>query len=222
MAIMLSLLIPTVPPRHRLLNRLLFDLERQMDEADLADEIEILVLGDNFERTIGDKRNELLETASGKYVCFLDDDDTVHREYCKKVFEALRGNDYDCIGYYKWTEKNKTRNVVSCKNKRYSFDLPLMPTKAEIAKQFKFPNWNVLEDGWWGKKLFESGLLKNEHFIKEDMYFVSRDWGLSLSKDRYRKRRHIEVNNHYPWEIQPLKGYAVWIKGKPPCKLKMM
>ena len=220
MAIMLSVLIPTVPPRYRLLNRLLFDLERQMDEADLVDEIEILILGDNFERSIGDKRNELLEAANGKYVCFIDDDDTVHKEYCRKVVEALRGNDCDCVGYYK---SDHTKIITaSCKSSKNIFEFLKMPVKATLAKQIQFPDWSMLEDGVWGRRLFHSGLLKSEHFIDEVMYLYSREPKLSLSQSNYKKKGHIQTNHEYPWCEQPLKGYAVWIKGKPPCKLKMM
>jgi glycosyltransferase involved in cell wall biosynthesis len=54
--------------------------------------------------TIGEKRNRLLERASGKYCCFIDDDDDVADTYFTTYESAIgSGMDYDCValvGHY--------------------------------------------------------------------------------------------------------------------------
>ena len=80
---MLSILIPSIPERSLKLNKLLLHLQKQIDYCDnihrTLGKVEVVV--DDSKRflqgglSIGDKRNSLLNRSSGKYICFLDDDD---------------------------------------------------------------------------------------------------------------------------------------------------
>ena len=95
----LSILIPTVPTREKYLNRLLYNLEKQILENNLEDKIEIIIYKDNFEHSLGNKRNRLLELAKGKYSVIVDDDDQVSNNYCKLINEVIENTDDDQIGY---------------------------------------------------------------------------------------------------------------------------
>lgn len=87
----LSILICTTPPRQDFLSRLMRVLAPQ-----ITDRVEILIDQDE-NITIGEKRQRLLEKSVGKYVCFVDDDDLVSESYVYKILTACQ-RDVDCIG----------------------------------------------------------------------------------------------------------------------------
>ena len=209
----LSLLVPTVGPRCRLLNRLLYSLENQIEAAELTRKIEILLNWDDFQKTIGQKRNELLQAATGRFVCFLDDDDMVHPKYCSLVNDVIETDDYDCIAYKKMrigVSGQKHPNFHLC-NRENPCDICLMPVRRHIAQQFEFPNISTFEDCTWGNKVQASGLLKREYFIDKMMYVAYRNPELRLSGVRHKKKRNIEANENFDWEERPLKGMAKWL-----------
>lgn len=78
----LSILICTLEERKtEFLSRILSILEPQINNKD----VEIVILTDNGEVPIGTKRNLALDSAKGKYVCFIDDDDIVSDGYVDLV-----------------------------------------------------------------------------------------------------------------------------------------
>lgn len=54
--------------------------------------IEHLVLFDNRQRTIGAKRQALVDIARGKYIAFCDDDDDISPDYVLKLLAAAESN----------------------------------------------------------------------------------------------------------------------------------
>ena len=90
--IVLSILICTIEGRETELRKLMTKLSPQ-----LKDSVELLILSDNREVTIGKKRDDLLKLASGKYVCFVDDDDMVSADYVDSILYACEYN-ADCVG----------------------------------------------------------------------------------------------------------------------------
>lgn len=97
----LSILIATVPPRKKYLNRLLTNLQKQIVDNKLEDRIEIIVYEDDFEKVLGEKKNTLYQSAKGKYVVSIDDDDEVSDDYCKLICDVIDNHDVDqiCIGH---------------------------------------------------------------------------------------------------------------------------
>jgi glycosyltransferase involved in cell wall biosynthesis len=78
----LSILICTLEERKtEFLTRVLSILQPQIIDRD----VEIVILTDNGEIPIGTKRNLALDSANGKYVCFIDDDDIVSDGYVDLV-----------------------------------------------------------------------------------------------------------------------------------------
>lgn len=128
---------------------------------------------------IGEKRNDLLTLASGKYCCFVDDDDKITEDYFKIIEESELK--YDCITlngmmyidgkkhkpffhslkYDKWFEDNKGY---------YRNPNHLNPMKTEIAKQIGFPRFNMGEDKDFSFRLLKSGLLKTEYVHNKLQY----------------------------------------------------
>ena len=69
-----SILISAIPERFHTVQPLLFSLLETRSVARMPD-IELCYLLDNKRRTVGAKRNALLDAARGEYVSFIDDDD---------------------------------------------------------------------------------------------------------------------------------------------------
>ncbi|MDP2651957.1 MAG: glycosyltransferase family A protein, partial [bacterium] len=80
-----SILIPAVPSRLSQLSELLAALESQTNGRP----VEVLVFLDNKQRSIGFKRDALVQLARGDYVAFVDDDDTVSPAYVDQILAAI-------------------------------------------------------------------------------------------------------------------------------------
>ena len=74
----LSILILTIPNRKRMFDKLISELNNQFTDEKFIpfEDYEILIQSDT-DKTIGEKRNELLQRARGEYIAFIDDDDMI-------------------------------------------------------------------------------------------------------------------------------------------------
>jgi glycosyltransferase involved in cell wall biosynthesis len=75
-----SVLMLSIPERIESMQAAVKHLQEQADATGQGKAVEILVLLDNRSKSIADKRNDLLRSARGKYIAFLDDDDAVSKE----------------------------------------------------------------------------------------------------------------------------------------------
>jgi len=176
----LSILIPTLPQRKEIFDSLLENLNKQ--RLNKYYDVEIIIDSDD-NNSIGTKRNHLLELAEGEYVCFIDDDDDVSENYIDLILQAIK-NKPDCVSLkgimttdghtpeifehsIKYSEFKTTTNEVIYE--RYPNHLNTI--KSEIAKQFKFLEINHGEDYDWATQINRSGLLKNESYISDVIYY---------------------------------------------------
>jgi glycosyltransferase involved in cell wall biosynthesis len=180
----LSILIPTMKHREDMFKDLQWELQSQINRNLAHDKVEILWNNSQAE-SIGEKRNDLLNRAKGKYVAFVDDDDWVSKDYIKLLLEAISKSP-DCVSlrgvitvngenpeifehsikYPAWqTIENPNDGVkyVRCPNH-------LNCIKSSIAKQFMFVHSNFGEDRIWSEAVFASGQLKNEIYLDEVLY----------------------------------------------------
>ena len=97
-----SILMLSIPERIDSMKAAVKHLQEQADALGQGKAVEILVLLDNRSKTIADKRNDLLRSARGKYIAFLDDDDAVSKDYMRKILTAIDQNDVDCISFNQW------------------------------------------------------------------------------------------------------------------------
>lgn len=193
---LLSLLIPTTPDRAELFNRLKESLIRQ---AALAGAIDLVRI-DTFEtpkwekanpvreHSIGYKRNRLLKEATGLYVAFIDSDDRVANDYIELLLEGIdKGPDCCSLnGIITEDGKNPLRFQHSLRHNAYEtrpegepirylrYNNHLNCIRADIAKQFQFPETMHGEDTDWATQVHNSRLLKTEYDIPEIIYFY--DW----------------------------------------------
>lgn len=169
----LSILICTIPEREAFLNRLLNILTEQNGDY------ELLINGSN--QSIGAKRNFLLAEASGEYVAFIDDDDTVSEHYISHLMDGINKG-VDCCsltGIITDDGKNPRKFIHSDKydswfekdNIYYRCVNHLNCIKKSIALQIGFPEKNRGEDHDYSMKLKKSGLIKTEHEIKPVIYY---------------------------------------------------
>lgn len=176
----LSLLICTIEERKTRFNVLIARLESLLNNYGHADQVEIISECDNKQMSIGAKRNILLLKASGDYLCFLDDDDTVDEEYFVKILGALESSP-DCvqmIGVMNTDGWKMERFEHSIAHNRYydkngvyyRYPNHLNPIRRDIAIQFKFPESNFGEDTDWATQIKDSALLQIEEPIDKVIY----------------------------------------------------
>lgn len=174
----LSILIPSLQSRAEKFLQL-YDVLRPQ----LVDGVQMLTEIDNGELSIGSKRNLLLDKAKGEYIAFIDDDDTVSKDYVKHLMEGINKG-VDCVslrGVITWDgdrpelfehsikyDAYRTNDTGVPKYERYPNHLNCI--KASIAKKFKFPEISHGEDTDFATQIFKSGLIKTEHYVDSVLY----------------------------------------------------
>ena len=84
-----SILIAAIPERYHLMQPLLFSLLETQHVSRMSD-VELVVFLDNKRRSVGEKRNALLDIANGEYISMIDDDDEVSPDYVRRVHDSLQ------------------------------------------------------------------------------------------------------------------------------------
>ncbi len=174
----LSILIPSVPSRRKtFLQRILDQLESQINTND----IEVIVLYDNKKRTVGEKRNDLLNLARGQFLTFIDDDDRISDDYINKIISTINNNPLaDCIVFDSICTVDGISQV--CKyGIEYSYNYASPPNiwtgrpahtmvfKSAIAKSIMFPSINFGEDMDWVSRICNQ--IKNQVRIDSVLYY---------------------------------------------------
>tara|TARA_R110002050_G_scaffold212622_3_gene348830 strand:+ start:235 stop:852 length:618 start_codon:yes stop_codon:yes gene_type:complete len=102
---LVSILIPSLVERLPVFTPKLEGLYKQIKDNKLEDKVEIIVITDNRNLKLSEKRNKMQKLARGKYFTHLDDDDNLTDDYCKKVVQHIEDSptfykqDPDVIGY---------------------------------------------------------------------------------------------------------------------------
>ena len=151
-----------------------------------TNKVEFVVARDNGEKSVGQKRNEVLKEAKGEFVCFIDDDDTVADSYFDYLIQTLEKHAVDAVGFkgmYYVSEKptmifshsgkngghfqthDSTNGVIQHRPINH-----LNPVRTTIAREIGFPEQNYGEDTNYCDRLLASGLLKSEAFIDVVLY----------------------------------------------------
>ncbi len=102
---LLSILICTVPWRKESFNKLVKSLQDQRDEIGHDPDrgmnyVEILSICDNGKLSVGKKRQILLEKSIGKFIVYIDDDDTVAEDYTEQIIYLVSHStdNIACVG----------------------------------------------------------------------------------------------------------------------------
>lgn len=176
---LLSILILTIPGREEKLARLMTILKHQ-----ITDDVEVVIEHDECVLSVGAKRNNALDNAKGRYICFMDDDDMVSPNYVKHVLNIIRNTDVDCcslngeitinngvpqkfihsLKYKTWYEEGVGKNKVYYRNPNH-----LNVVKREIARRVRFDDISIGEDEDYSKRLLPYLTVQGE--IDETLYY---------------------------------------------------
>lgn len=211
---LLSLLIPTIESRQHLFRRLRESLNTQIKASRWASDVEVLHALDDGTQPIGQKRNQLIERASGRFVAFIDDDDEVSSDYITRICEALEENpDVDCIGIrgvitfrgshpHVFIHSVRFNDYFSRHHTYYRPPYHLNPMRREVAAQYPFKHISYSEDIDWALRIRRDGVLKTEVFIDSVLYHYRsrRCWTYQWLLDQTETFRHrfgIRLSNRF-------------------------
>lgn len=174
----LSILVPTVP------NRLETFYPRIMkvllEQTKNTGSVEILGFFDNKKRTVGEKRQNLLDLAKGEYLVFIDDDDRISEDYVDSILQAIKENPncdcivFDCICKIENGPETYCKYGIEYEYKTvgqnwYGKPAHTMVYKSSIAKKHRYINSNYGEDMDWVKKAWKD--IKNQVRIEKVLYY---------------------------------------------------
>lgn len=174
---LLSILIPSIPARSEKFNTLCAEVSRQLNvlhernrhrylEQDIKG---VEVVTDNSPSfrdgglSIGKKRESLVKKATGKYLCFLDDDEAIAPNYLEVLYDLCKQDKdvcaFQCIAKLEpfWCVIDMSLNYTINKEafpglvKRPPWHI--CPVRTEYAIQYEFPDSNYGEDWTWFEKV---------------------------------------------------------------------
>lgn len=91
----LTIAVPAIPDRMK--GSLLSVMDDLVKQAD-GKPVEVMCVLDNKARTLSEKRNQMIASAKGNFIAFVDDDDRVEPDYVDRILEAIRRDpEADCV-----------------------------------------------------------------------------------------------------------------------------
>ena len=176
----LSILIATVIDRRPIFEPLFKEFIKQCSAVSEQFHIEVLVDEDNKEKSIGKKRQDLLNASDSEYICFFDSDDFPREYYITEIINALKDKP-DCVGFKIAMTTNGLRPQTCCHSLRYpiwkenvdGFDYVRNVThfnvvKRSIALQVGFQDLRYGEDKPYSDGI--TALCKKEFFIDKFLF----------------------------------------------------
>jgi len=185
----LTIMIPTTFDRRELFTKLCLFVYRQIFENNLYDEVELIWDEDNKEKSIGKKRQDLLERAKGKYIVGIDSDDWIADTYVIDIIDTIKNNeDVDHIGFYENCNINGeiSKSIFSIEFKKWetinNYHIRCANPKSVIKKtkalQIGFEDMRYEEDRIFSEKV--TSILETEKFIDKELYFYISNRQLNL------------------------------------------
>ena len=165
-SVLFSVLILSIPSR---IDKYLTPLyDKLLKQSEGHKEVEILCLIDNKSMTIGEKRQALLDSARGRWIGFLDDDDDVSDDYIASLVDAMTNKPADVITFDQHCTVNGEEFDVNFKmgNPHEPFragtDIKLLRRPPyhmcfwhrKIAKNFRFSDSSYGEDIAWCSSMY--------------------------------------------------------------------
>jgi len=190
--LILSILICSVDNRIEKHLIPLFDkINDQINKLEDPSIVEVLVFTDNRRRSIGYKRQSLLDIANGKYVCWIDDDDSIEDNYVSKLVLGCKSN-CDVVTFKQHVIINGSNSYTLIfdieqkeneEAKQPYFKRPpwhVCPIKREIAVLAKFPDLMYGEDWLWMSQIINK--LSTAYHIDEYLCTYIYDDNITLAK----------------------------------------
>lgn len=178
----LSILTPSVPSRvDNSLKTLMEKIDKQIKENNLEKKVEHLIFIDNKIRTVGRKRDNLVQSAVGQFIAFVDDDDDISDDYVLEIVNAIKNNsDVDVITFKQDCYiENYPRSVANfgLKNEQQPYSPGTVFTRKPyhicawnrlLAKNYNVPSNNICEDQGWVCQMWD--VAKTEYHIDKILH----------------------------------------------------
>jgi hypothetical protein len=203
----LSVLICSLVKRKATLNSLLLKIQSQIKKLSERSDVEILVNKDEGEKSVGQKRNELVAEAKGKYICFVDDDDMVTDHYVDSILSAIVLKDPDVVSFqaFKTTSGKPEVKIsyhldVKHSNGKYKSGMyvrhlsHLCVFRKSLVEKFTFPEKNYAEDEDWLRVVMDAKVLNTESHIDDVLYYYQFDKSMSETY-RYKSKANSVAAN---------------------------
>lgn len=180
---LLAILIPTTPDRHRLLDRLMKELDKQRVGHECIVIINETASAKEGGPTTGAKRNQLLDAAreqGASHFSFVDSDDEVGPTYIQRGVEFMNSG-LDCaelFGQIYWSGKPGLpfHHYLSCTHawqdntKYHRPPNHLNFWNIEKINGFRFQDKTFGEDMTWAQEIKDSGAIQTMMSIPEVIY----------------------------------------------------
>jgi len=166
----ISFLIPTIPGRETSLNSLMDSIREKMGRLAPNIRYRIDIGFDNRETSIGMKRQAMIQNAVGKYVAFIDDDDSITDAYIEDVVQMIQGQFPVMrlrgeIGPYTFTHSlaNSLNSPMARGDEFLRPPNHLNPMMADVAKLIHYKDAIRGEDLDWTIRMARTGFLTHEY-----------------------------------------------------------
>lgn len=171
--IILSILIPSIPEREQKRQNLIAELNNQIVGcfSKAIPNTNVSFMWDdspsflNGGLTVGKKRETLVTRATGRYLCFLDDDETIAPNYLETLL-LLCNQDKDVCTFNALYKLENYWGIINMRlghtfneqtdPSRLIISRPpwhMCPVRSEYAKQYAFEDKNNAEDWPWMEKV---------------------------------------------------------------------
>ncbi len=176
---LLSILMPTMVKRRDMRTALCGKIADQIRAIRMERSVEILIDEDSGQRTIGEKRTNLIQRARGEYIMFLDDDDDVSDKYMETILGALAAGDVDAVTFGGMMMSDPPKPFIHSLMYDHYFENDHMyfrppnhwnAVRRSIAIKFPFINASFGEDADYSERMAKSGMIKTERFIPVPLY----------------------------------------------------
>ncbi|MAK37760.1 MAG: hypothetical protein CMC15_16490 [Flavobacteriaceae bacterium] len=158
--------------------------------------VEILVSADNREHTSGSKRHALSVASKGKYISFVDDDDTVTDDYVEDILDAA-ASEPEVITFYVLVDHQDVTTEKTYRLNIHTLDVPhdlerrgvqndpdygklilvgMLPShlnawRRDIQRKVAYnPDLNCQDDAAWIGPLMNSGFVTQEVHLEKILY----------------------------------------------------
>lgn len=171
--IILSILIPSIPKRKYKLDALLIELTEQIEALKQHEMLGIVeVIFDDSKSflegglSIGKKRQSLVKLANGKYLCFLDDDESIAPNYVESLLR-LCNFDLDICTFRAISKLEASWGLVDMRlaykfNDQFSPEFTIRrmpfhicPVRSKFAKLYEFEDISNAEDSKWIEQVLQ-------------------------------------------------------------------
>ena len=174
----LSILISSTHTRYdNFLLKILDSLYSQLNDSNRG-LVEILTFIDNKERSVGAKRNNLVDMANGEYITFIDDDDRVTDDYIQTLLDTINDQDVICFNVEVSLNGGVPKICYYSKNFRMDYNTPdayyrlpnhIMCYRKELARSVRYLDIRCGEDSDFAKRILP--LIATETNLDKILYY---------------------------------------------------